>query len=416
MKVYFKNYFVGAAILLATFFSACKKNEVAPTPPVVVPPVVTPPVNTPPPTLASIKAGLVDKNATDETAAMFYNMKVLAKTNIMFGHQDDTKRGYKWNEEANRSDVYDVTGTYPSVFGWDFLDIASFQRNSWFDNEANIIRKLAADAYRRGAINTFSWHYWNPILSKSNGQDGVANGLNASFYYKDAPSPAVSRILPGGDYNDVYKKSLDRIADFVSSLKADDGKLIPIVFRPFHELDGDWFWWGAPYCTAQEYKDLYRFTVTYLRDTKGLHNILFAFSPDRNYSTADQYMARYPGDEYVDILGSDNYYDLKTASGITTTSNKLKILSDYAIKNNKIAALTETGLENISQNDWYTQVLLKAMTQQKLELSYALAWTNSDNTVWTPYKGHPAVADFINFKNNSNITFLDKLPKMYQLK
>ena len=180
----------------------------------------------------------------------------------------------------------------------------------------------------------------------------------------------MSRILPGGDYNDVYKKSLDRIADFVSSLKADDGKLIPIVFRPFHELDGDWFWWGAPYCTAQEYKDLYRFTVTYLRDTKGLHNILFAFSPDRNYTTADQYMARYP----------------------------------------------ETGLENISQNDWYTQVLLKAMTQQKLELSYALAWTNSDNTVWTPYKGHPAVADFINFKNNSNITFLDKLPKMYQLK
>jgi mannan endo-1,4-beta-mannosidase len=47
-----------------------------------------------------------------------------------------------------------------------------------------------------------------------------------------------------------------------------NGKLIPIIFRPFHEFDGNWFWWGANYCTAEEYISVYRFTVNYLRDTK----------------------------------------------------------------------------------------------------------------------------------------------------
>ncbi len=420
MKI--KNYLlVGLLSLMA--FSNCKKTDPVQAPVVVVPPVVVvSPVATVPPTLATVKTWLVDKSATDETAALFYNMKQLAKTKIMFGHQADTQQGVTnastgWNGDPGKSDVMEVTGAYPAVYGWDMIFIASFQRNSWFTDQANRSRNLTADAYRRGGINTYAWHYWNPVLSKTTGNGGPNNeGLNADFYYDNAPSPAVPQILPGGSSNAIYNQSLDQVASYIKSLVDDNGKPIPIIFRLFHEFDGNWFWWGASHCTAQEYKDLFQYTVKYLRDTKQVHNVLFSWSPDRSATTEAAYLSRYPGDDYVDVMGIDNYEDLKTASGITTASNKLKIMSDYAIKNNKIAALTEMGLKNLTQNDWYTTVLLPTLTQQKVEISYALAWSNSVGGYWTPYKGHPAENDFKSFKNNPNMVFGDKIPNMYTIK
>jgi mannan endo-1,4-beta-mannosidase len=402
---YFKQALLANTVLLITGLTACKKSSNT---------EVQPIVNTP--NIATVKTWLADKNATNETAALFYNMKTLAKTKVMFGHQDDTKQGFSWNGIPGRSDVMEVTGSHPAVYGWDMLFIASFQRNSWFDAQADLIRQLTKDAYTRGGINTYSWHYWNPVLSKRPGQNGYVEGFNANFYYANAPAAAVPQILAGGNYNGVYNQSLDQVADFIKTLLDDNGKPIPIIFRPFHEFDGDWFWWGANYCTAQQYKDLFQYTVKYLRDTKGVHNVLFSWSPDRFFTTEAEYLARYPGNDYVDVLGMDNYYDVETAAGITTTSNKLKIISDYAIRNNKIAALTETGKKNLTQNDWYTEVLLKALTQQNVEISYALAWANTSNEFWTPYTGHPAAADFIKFKNTASIVFGDKIPKMYEIK
>lgn len=420
MNINFKYHLVVGAFLLIGLFS-CKKTGTE-QPPVVTPPVVVPPVVTVIPTVATVKTWLVDKNATDETAALFYNMKTLAKTKIMFGHQDDTHQGVTnattaWNGEAGRSDVKEVTGAYPAVYGWDMIFVASFQRNDWFDGQANETKSLVKDAYKRGGINTFAWHYWNPALSKTIGNGGPFNqGFNADFYYDNAPAPAVPQILPGGNYNLIYNQSLDQVANYIKTLVDESGKPIPIVFRLFHEMDGNWFWWGASHCSPQEYKDLFQYTVKYLRDTKQIHNVLFSWSPDRSATTEAAYLSRYPGDDYVDVLGIDNYEDLKTAGGITAASNKLKIMSDYAIKNNKIAALTEMGLKNVTQSNWYTAVLLPALTQQKVEISYALAWSNSVGGYWTPYRGHPAEADFVNFKNSSQIVFGDKMPNMYTIK
>ena len=59
----------------------------------------------------------------------------------------------------------------------------------------------------------------------------------------------------------------------------------------------------------EEYKTAYQFTVDYLKNTKGVHNILYAFSPDNSYTTETNYLSRYPGDKYVDVLGMDNYGD-----------------------------------------------------------------------------------------------------------
>jgi mannan endo-1,4-beta-mannosidase len=373
-----------------------------------------PPVDTLP-SISTVRSWLVDKNATNETAALFYNLKKIAKTNILFGHQDDTKRGVtnattQWaNEQSqppvsrSKSDVLDVTGSYPAVYGQDFIHIANFANGAWYDYEKQIAHDLAVDAYNRGGVNTFCWHYANPVSQ-------------GSFYWDQSPVEAVSKIIPGGSYNNVYKTSLQEVADFAKSLVGADGKLIPVIFRPYHEFDGDWFWWGKAHCSTNDFKTLYQFTVTYLRDSLGVRNFLYAFSPDRNFTSETDYLGRYPGDAYVDIVGTDNYWDLTANGSFGLTSIKLKIISDYAKAKNKIAAMTETGsTDNLAKADWYTDMLLKALTYQKLELAYVLVWANSLNGYYTPYKGHPAEADFIKFKNDPYLFFANKLPGMYKL-
>lgn len=394
------------AFLLGVFISSCKKDKPGEEP-VPIPPKVELPA------LSTVKSWLADKNATDETASLFYNLKKIAKTNVLFGHQDDTKRGVtdantQWENaqqftgvSREKSDVKEVTGSYPAVYGHDFIHIANFTDGAWFDYEAQTARQLTIDAYNRGGINTYSWHYANPVSK-------------GSFYWADSPVEAVSQVLSGGAQHQVYKNSLKEVADFAKSLIGADGKLIPIIFRPFHEFDGDWFWWGKAHCSPEQYKQLYQFTVSYLRDNLGVRNFLYAWSPDKSFNSEMQYLERYPGDTYVDVVGMDNYEDLKGTSP-TAAANKLKIVSDYAMKKNKIAALTETGLQNLTKPDWFTQMLQKSLQASKIEIAYALVWANTKDAYWTPYKNHPAQADFIQFKNSSYILFGSEMPQVYKI-
>ncbi|WP_423147101.1 glycoside hydrolase family 26 protein [Rubrolithibacter danxiaensis] len=414
--MYLKTTFItiSAVVLSAGTLFSCKKSEVSPQKPVQKPDTsITNPADTFP-AFSTVKLWLTDKNATYETAALFYNLKKLSKTNVLFGHQDDTKRGVinagsQWANEQHlppvpreKSDVKEVTGAYPAVYGWDFLHIAGFENGNWFDYEKQIAHDLTVDAYNRGGVNTYCWHYANPVSQES-------------FYWNDSPVEAVSKILPGGSHHDVYKKSLKEVAEYAKSLMGADGKLIPVIFRPFHEFDGDWFWWGKSHCTADQYKNLYQFTVTYLRDSLGVINFLYAWSPDRNFNSESEYLERYPGDEYVDLVGMDNYEDMKQSTP-AIAANKLKIVSDYAKKKNKLAALTETGLQNLTRNDWYTSMLAKALQTNKIEIAYALVWANTKDAYWTPYKGHAAETDFKAFKNNAYILFGDEMPSMYTVK
>ena len=81
----------------------------------------------------------------------------------------------------------------------------------------------------------------------------------------------------------------------------------------------------------------------------GVHNFIYAFSPDVKFNSESEYLERYPGDDYVDLLGMDDYADFGRAGryDISGAVKKLKIVSDLAIKKNKLAAFTETGLESI---------------------------------------------------------------------
>jgi len=58
-----------------------------------------------------------------------------------------------------------------------------------------------------------------------------------------------------------------------------------MIFKPYHEFDGDLFWWGASHCTVDEFKTLWRFTASYYRDEKDVHNFIWTFSPDNKFDT-----------------------------------------------------------------------------------------------------------------------------------
>ena len=189
---------------------------------------------------------------------------MLAGEHILFGHQHATEYGHGWYGDANRSDVKSVTGSHPAVIGVDFSGLSG-RPDSLVQRTRKELEKTIADTYDRGGVTTISWHFINP-----------ASG--GGFYWVDTISkPAVKLIIPGGTHHDEYKKILTTVAGLANSTKGKDGKLVPMIFRPYHEFDGDWFWWGRAHCTIDEFKSLWRFTVGYLRDSLHVHNFIYAF-------------------------------------------------------------------------------------------------------------------------------------------
>jgi mannan endo-1,4-beta-mannosidase len=354
------------------------------------------------------KKKIIDTHATKETKALYYNLGKLSEKYILFGHQHATQYGHGWFGDPDRSDVKSVTGSHPAVIGVDFSGLSG-RPDSMVEKEKVSLRKTIADTYNRGGVTTVAWHFNNPV-SKTN------------FYWNDSTAAAaVKNIIPGGSHHEKYKAILQTIAGLAKSIKGNDGKMVPMIFRPYHEFDGNWFWWGRSHCTVDEFKSLWRFTVSYLRDSLGVHNFIYAFSPDNMFFTEAMYLERYPGDEWVDILGVDNYGDFGRDGkyNVEAGIKKLKIVSDYALKAGKLAAFTETGLESIPNPTWWTETLLKALQKEKLQLTYVLVWRNDARSAthfYAPFPGQASAADFIKFYNDPYTLFENDLKKIYRLK
>ena len=198
--------------------------------------------------------------------------------------------------------------------------------------------------------------------------------------------------------------------------------MIPVIFRPFHEFDGSWFWWGANFCTPDEFKTMFKFTVDYLKNTKAVHNVLYSYGPDNSYDTEAKYLARYPGDGYVDVLGIDNYWDLRSGAGQAGSdlaNAKLKVVSDLAKTKVKIAAMTETGNEVTPTKapvaGWFSNYLYNALTANNIEVAFVMFWTNSKDNYYVPIPSSTNAADFIEFTNMPKALLENELPNMYVL-
>ncbi len=322
---------------------------------------------------------------------------------VAFGQHDAVAYGHNWRGEADRSDVKEVVGDLPAILNWDLGLIEVDSVNELDGVPFEFIRNEAVKHNAAGGINTFSWHVLNP---KTHGNSwDVKSG--------DVVTEVVTEGTP---LNDSMKVWMGKAADFLLTLKDADGELIPIVFRPWHEHTGGWFWWGVPNTNPDSYKKLWAMTRKVF-DEKGLgDNVLWAYSPDKIADEAEFFEA-YPGDEYVDILGTD-VYAFDGAEGIEQyrerVNRNLSIATQYAQKTGKLAAFTETGMEGVVVPDWYTAVLLPLL--EKYPVSYVTVWRNAPQDenpghFYAPFKGHPAEESFKAFYANDSILFLNDIKK-----
>lgn len=318
----------------------------------------------------------------------------LRNKGVMVGHQDDLMYGHSWEYERGRSDVKEVCGSYPAVMGWDLGGIELGNSCNIDDVPFDFMRKAVAAADSMGCVNTFSWHMRNPVTG---GSSWDLSGGNV-----------VREVLPGGSCHELYKEWTDRCVEFLKSLKDQEGNSIPVVYRPYHENTGGAFWWGALSCEPADYIELWHWTVDYMY-ASGVHNLLYAYSTDIFWSE-QEYMLRYPGDEWVDIMGWDAYHrpqDWDFLEGMTMMATTV---SSLAASHHKLAALTETGLESVCLDNWWTEYLLPSV--RGYDLSWVLLWRNSQNMpdhYFGPFKGHKTESDFIKFVNQEDILVVNEI-------
>lgn len=343
------------------------------------------------------KPSLVDEEVSYSTRKLHKKLSLIADKGIVIGHQDATSYGIKWTyvpkTKIYNSDIQKVVGDYPGVYGFDIGHVE-------LNNNKNLdlipfedIRNLIIDAHSKGGIITISWHLDNPVTD-GNSWD---------------PTPAVKQILPAGKQRDKYKLWVNRLADFIKSLKY-KGKKIPIILRPYHEMNGSWFWWGGDNCAPLDYVALWKDIVHLLRDTHQVNQILYTFSPNK-LGENDQYLDYYPGDDYVDILGIDIYDFNNSEDYIKSLVNDIGVMSKLAKEKKKLYAFTETGLEKIPTQKWFSEVLFPSI--KDTGIAWVLFWRNGrESHHYVPYPGHASEKDFKYFAEMPEVLFLNDINQL----
>lgn len=297
--------------------------------------------------LAQRHLQLVDLEATAETKALYANLWILQQKGFMFGHHDDLNYGRHWYGIDGKSDTKDVCGDYPAVFSMDFATVMD-DRYQPDDERMALTRKNILAARRRGEVITACAHLNNP-LTGGDSWDNSSREVVAQILQKDSKT------------HQKFNLWLDRLVNYVKELKDDNGKPIPIIFRPFHEHTQTWNWWGRGCATEAEFVNLWRYTVDYLVRS-GVHQFIYIISPQSGGADKeDRFTYWWPGDHYVDMIGYD-YYEQENPIDFYIS---LKNLSAVSEKKMKPCAVTETGLAylpilDIGQTRFCSRQLLMA--------------------------------------------------------
>lgn len=340
-----------------------------------------------------------EEGKTPETMALLSNLKEVAKKGILFGHHDDTVYGIGWEGDKDRSDVKSVCGAFPAVMSFDLGEIELGNAHNLDKVPFERLKECAIEQYLRGGLVSFSWHARNP----KTGGDAWDN----------SDSTVVASVLPDGEHHEKMLSWLDAVSDFFQSLKTEDGISVPVVFRPWHEHTGSWFWWGQALCSTEQYKQLWQMTEERLR-LNGVRNVLLAYSPGMEPNSVEEYLERYPGDDMIDVIGTDIYqYD--SLQYKEQLDKELAIMTTIGKQHDKPIALTETGLEGIPDSTWWTQTLLPIVS--KYPLSYLLVWRNARERVthyYAPYPGQASADDFVEFYNSPKTLFIGDDFELYK--
>lgn len=217
-------------------------------------------------------ATLSNKNASSATKSLYSYICKNYGNAIISGQQESTWMG---SADYEMDYIYDASGKYPAMRGLDYM-------NDDFDG----VNKRAKEWYEKGGIVTICWHC----------------GSEFSKGYDESKADELDwdkALTPGTAEYEALIKNMDRGAEALKELK-DAG--VPVLWRPFHEFDGAWFWWGKG--GAENFKKLWQIMYDRYTNYWELDNLIWVLG-----FTSSVPESWYPGDEYVDIVGADTYVE-----------------------------------------------------------------------------------------------------------
>ena len=264
-----------------------------------------------------VSADLVDKKASERTKRLMQYLTDMYGEYVISGQYGD--KGINGNEFKA---IQKLTGEYPAILGLDFIEYTpSRVAHGSYSNDV----EYAIDFDKQGGIVTFCWH-WNAP------DKYLVNSSSTPWwkgFYTEGTMIDLKKIMNGEDPEgyDLLVSDIDAIAIQLLRLQAAD---IPILWRPLHEASGGWFWWGASGPDA--YIKLYQLIYDRLTNYHNIHNLIWVWN--------GQNKDWYPGDDYVDIVGTDIYPGERVYAPQTAQFDELL---DWNGDNKKIITLSENG-------------------------------------------------------------------------
>ena len=183
-----------------------------------------------------------------------------------------------------------ITGREPALLGFELLSYSPNINYEDTDEECQIevrenrdtLRRAEEWAEKKGLI-TFTWHWFSPL-----------GGRSKSFFTRNTDFDANKAVVPGTPEHNALISDMDHMAELLRPF-SEGG--IPVLWRPFHEMDGDWFWWGAK--GADTAKALWHIMYERFTEYHDLSNLIWVWNAER--------AEYYPGDDVVDIISRDLY-------------------------------------------------------------------------------------------------------------
>ena len=329
-------------------------------------------------------------SAQTQRLQLMERLQQLQRRGYMFGHQDDPFYGLTWEWERGRSDTKEASGDYPAVMGFDLGGIEMGDEKNLDSVPFTRIREELIAHHLRGGIVTLSWHPRNPYTG------GTA--------WDNQDTTTVQSILPGGMQHRKFLSWMKNVRNFLRTLRDGHGRPIPVIFRPWHENNGGWFWWGAKQCTPKEYRALWCMLQDYLI-SEGFDNLVWSWSPNLGIKPSD--FNTYPGDDRVQLVGIDGYQWGTKEDFVSQLDQNLAMLTKFAADRGKIAALTECGLKNLTDPTWWTSTLTPVL--DKYGISYFLVWRNYKEEWFGPSPSKPDAPYFKEMYAKENVLFLNEI-------
>lgn len=311
------------------------------------------------------------KNATSEVKSVLEFLHEISGKAIITGQHTQTVL----QEELLY--IRHVTKKMPALLGFELLSYSGNINYSDASDEClteiyenkNTISKAYEWAEKRGLI-TFTWHWFSPL-----------GGRDKSFYTENTSFDPHGVLIEGTNERRAFYRDLDEMAKILDGFKK---RNIPVIWRPFHEAEGEWFWWGSqgPVIAAK----LYKLMFNYFTQEKELNNLIWVWNCPLKES--------YVGDDYCDIISRDVYLEPHSLSNYEKERRELSLITD----SDKIMALAEVG----------TYPDINALKEACSSWAYYMLW--SKEFCSDKYNDDKVLKELYN--SDYAIT-LDKLPKLY---